>query len=224
MLQQLFINCERIRLLAEGNQWGVEIINVLTSIPFILVALYLLRQSRREFGRNKDIEALAFLIGFIGVGSSLFHTFATIWAVVLDVAPIIVFVFSYVILFVRRIMGQSQKATVLAVAAFLAANIGIRFIFERGALNWTYIFFPTILCLGLMCFYLYRQRHFLRHYVAGSAVFFTLAVIARSVDRNLCGEWEYGTHYLWHLFNAVALYLSTRAMILHHKQAIEKTA
>ncbi len=212
MFQQIFINCERIVLNALGNPAGVELFNTLSNILFFAVAYVLWRQKRAAFGRNKDIEALIFLIILIAIGSTLFHATAMVWAVILDVAPIIVFIGCYLVLFVRRIMGKSPFVAAMAVVAVIAMNVAVRFVFERGALNWAYVFFPTIFCLILMTGYLYNKCHPSRHLVAVGTVLFALSVFMRTIDMHLCDVWPYGLHFMWHVLNSAVLYVITRSM------------
>ena len=60
----------------------------------------------------------------IGIGSLLFHTFATSWAAQADIIPIWMFVGSYVLLVIYRLSGQNgwkTLATALIVAAVMLA-------------------------------------------------------------------------------------------------------
>ncbi len=35
---------------------------------------------------------------------------------------------------------------------------------------------------------------------------FLVSLIARSLDNALCAWWPYGTHFVWHILNAIVLY------------------
>ena len=50
--------------------------------------------------------------------------------------------------------------------------------------------------------------------LAGAGALFVLALVFRSIDQAMCPTFPYGTHFLWHLLNAVVLYLLLRAAIL----------
>jgi hypothetical protein len=46
----------------------------------------------------------------------------------------------------------------------------------------------------------------------------------RSLDMPLCAGWPVGTHFLWHLLNALLLYLLVRLVILHGPRTSEAVA
>ena len=65
---------------------------------------------------------------------------------------------------------------------------------------------------------------FLRHPAAPAlltaGVVFAASLTFRSIDQAVCADTTFGgtaigTHFMWHVLNAVVLYLLTRAMILH---------
>ena len=82
--------CER----TDASLWA-EPLNAFSNLAFIaafVAGLWCYRRYRQETGRQRweFILLLALLCG-IGVGSFLFHTFATRWALVADVGPITLF-------------------------------------------------------------------------------------------------------------------------------------
>jgi hypothetical protein len=42
---------------------------------------------------------------------------------------------------------------------------------------------------------------------------FTLSLVLRSMDMEVCPSISIGTHMFWHLLNGVVLYLTTRAFV-----------
>jgi hypothetical protein len=140
-----------------------------------------------------------------------------VWAIILDVAPIIVFAICYMVLFVRRVLGESQKMAAIAVAIYIGLNFGIRFFFERGSMHWAYVFFPTIFCLLAMCVYLYKNKHAIRNYVGLGTGLFCLAVLMRTFDVPLCSRWPSGLHFLWHMINAGVLYVMVQSLFVQYR-------
>lgn len=43
---------------------------------------------------------------------------------------------------------------------------------------------------------------------------FACSLLLRSLDEPVCGSFGAGTHFLWHLLNALVLYLLGRALVL----------
>ncbi len=48
-----------------------------------------------------------------------------------------------------------------------------------------------------------------------AACLFGLSLTFRSLDDALCPSWPVGTHFLWHMLNALVLGLLMRAAIIH---------
>ena len=97
----LDLYCER----TAPGLWN-EPLNALTNLAFLLAGLLLvvaLRRAGPAVRRDPAILALVALLFLIGLGSGLFHTFATRWAVLADVIPIALFILLYMYLALRRL-------------------------------------------------------------------------------------------------------------------------
>lgn len=201
--------------------WG-EPLNAVTNAGFWLAALVLLPFARQD-GRLLSL-VLVTLIFIIGVGSFLFHTFATRWAGAADVLPIFLFMVLAVFTLVRRATDGPWWLGVLAVGGFLglvagmgavAAALsqvfGVRFGAEVG-------YAPALLVMlgaGAILTALGRWGGGLM--LAAGAVFL-VSLTLRTLDEPFCQTFTIagapiGTHFLWHLFNAVTLYLVARALL-----------
>jgi hypothetical protein len=53
-----------------------------------------------------------------------------------------------------------------------------------------------------------------------AACLFVVALSLRTLDMHLCPSFPLGTHFLWHLLNALLLYLLLRLVILHAPRSI----
>ena len=80
------IYCERI-----GPGLWAEPLNALTNLAFFAAAWGSWRFIQHDTHRSPGIGVLVIFIVSIGIGSTLFHTFATTWARFLDVLPILLF-------------------------------------------------------------------------------------------------------------------------------------
>ena len=200
--------CERA-----GPGLFAEPLNALTNVAFFVAAWAAWSLARRSRIATADIWMLIALSIVIGIGSTLFHTFATGWARILDEVPILLFQLWYLWLYMRRIMAQAPELAAASIAGYLAAAyLGRQF---PLLLNGSLIYAPAlILMLGLGVY------HFLQHkagrwlLLAGMGVFL-LSLVLRSIDAAVCPYVPTGTHFLWHLLNGVVLYLSMRALILN---------
>ncbi len=196
-MQQIDGYCERLGPGVWAEPW-----NAVTNGAFLLAAVWM---GRRAAGVGMA-RVLAIILGVIAVGSFLFHTQATVWAAVADTAPIAVFVLVYLFAVNRDVLGLRWPVALLVTAGFLpfAALVG----WAVGAIpvvgvSGVYWTVPVMLLLyagGLRG----RLRLVARGFVIG-ALILTVSIVFRSLDMILCPVWPLGTHFAWHLLNAVML-------------------
>ena len=112
------IYCERI-----GPGLWAEPFNALTNLAFFAAALGSWRLIQHSPHRSYGMGVLVALVASIGIGSALFHTFATKWAQFLDVLPILLFQVCFIGLYSRRIISLNQWIVGVFLCAFLAATL-----------------------------------------------------------------------------------------------------
>jgi hypothetical protein len=196
--------CERLEpgLLAEP-------LNALTNGAFLVAAWRLQRLARRGDGSDRGVLALAALALAIGIGSGLFHTFATGWALAADVVPILLFQLLFLLLYLRRQVGLGAAPAAGLCLAFLLACLAGRSV--PAALNGSLAYAPTLAVLALLG---WHQLHSRQSWLLLEATgLFSLSLLLRSLDNALCPHWPIGTHLFWHLLNAAVLVLSGQALL-----------
>jgi hypothetical protein len=198
--------CERI---APGL-WG-EPLNALTNAALLIAAWCAWRYARRLGEVTGGVTLLIALMVAFGVGSTLFHTFAnriTLW---LDMLPIAAFIATYLWLYVHRVLMAPAAIAAICVATYVVA-VGAARQFPN-VLNGSIIYAPAlILVIGLGLVHLVREGYE-RSALIGAAGVFVAALIFRSIDNSVCVAFPMGTHFLWHLLAAFALYLAMRALV-----------
>jgi hypothetical protein len=149
----------------------------------------------------------------IGVGSTLFHTFATSWAKLLDVIPILLFQLSFLGFYSRKVIRMKFGYSVaLMVGFFLVSNFTQQFShLLNGSLSYAPAFF-ILLGLGI---YHYQQKKCEPSLLLAASGVFLLALFFRTLDREICPYFLTGTHFLWHLCNGILIYLSARSLLLN---------
>lgn len=196
--EQFDAYCERL-----GPEFWAEPINALTNIAFVIAAAVMAARLRGS-GLPRG-WALSGILAAIGVGSFLFHTFATAWAALADVIPIAGFILTYVFATHRDIIGHGPWLSWAAVLAFVpfaaatASGFAALPFFTISAAYW-----PVVLALLLYAVALRGHRRLARGFVLGAAIL-GLSLVARSLDLILCDTVPRGTHFLWHILNAVML-------------------
>ncbi|MDN3718388.1 ceramidase domain-containing protein [Roseibium salinum] len=109
--------CERI-----APEFWSEPLNAVTNATFLVAALLAYLMWRRK---TPDDTAGLLLIGIVfatGLGSFLFHTFATRWAMLADVIPIALFIHVYLFFALKRFLAMPWWAALAVVIGFFAAS------------------------------------------------------------------------------------------------------
>lgn len=189
--------CER----TAPGLWG-EPLNDLANLAFLLAAgMVWWRADGQRTGR-----VLAVLIGLIFVASSVFHLVATRWGAVADSTAILIFTLFYAAAFPRVFFRAKAKWSWLGAPAFLALT-GVSAALGGG------LYLPALVGLAAFAIALAINRDSYWLHFAMAAAVFALSLAFRSIDGVICGDFPAGTHFLWHLLNAVVLSIVAKAMI-----------
>lgn len=199
------IYCER----TDASFWA-EPMNALTNFAFIVAGLLLL------IHKQPPARTLGVLIMLIGLGSFLFHTFANRLTGFLDVLFIGIYLLAYAWLWPKWVLRSGPAISAFSVAALmLAITLASLAVFAFKPL-WPDL--PPGAYLGAW-FYLIAIATLSAtgHQKAGRWLWaavglFAVSITARQMDLPLCGQTG-GTHWLWHVINAIVLYASARGLL-----------
>lgn len=202
--------CERL-----GPGLLAEPVNALTNAAFFVAAWLLWRIARRDGALSAEIGVLVGLIVAIGIGSTLFHTLATTWARWLDVLPILLFQLAFLWTYARAAMRWRAVPAAALVVAFLGVALYARQF--PHLLNGALTYAPAIVAIFALGLHQWLTDKARPPLLLAAAAVFTLSLILRTVDAAACEYFALGTHFFWHLLNAVVLYLSVRSLLTLQK-------
>lgn len=226
---QIFRYCER----GFDPSFWAEPFNALSNAAFLIVALAMSGRVLRlpaavPRSRRIALSLMVVLVASISVGSFLFHTLATRWAEVADVAPITGFMVLYLVFALRLWFGLSKGVIWSIVAAFLLASalcarvdcaslpfgsaVGVA---PGPCFGGTLGYVPALSALLVTGCCIGPRRPAGRALLLAAATF-GFAMTARWLDQDMChatAKWggRHGTHALWHVLNAVTLAILLRA-------------
>lgn len=190
-LPDIDLYCERV------SAWIFdEPLGLISNLGF-LIAAWALIQRPRGFQLS---PVLILLLIAIGLGSAAFHAFATRLTLWLDVIPIQLFILSAIWILYRAHLGWPRFATALWVLAF----VGLSSLVPRGLLQGSAGYIPAWLFLALAAFLHTPGKA--RNALINATALFPISLTFRTLDLPLCGSIPFGTHFLWHLCNALVLY------------------
>lgn len=201
--------CER----TAAGFWN-EPLNALTNLAFIIAAALAFPRASRRPRRGPLELTVILLVAIIGVGSFLFHTLATPLSGALDVIPIWLFFFLYILLLFVRVTGNRlfdvigfMVATLIGfvLVTYLASLVG-RTAGEGTVLNGSLQYAPAFVAMATGAAVALIKRHPAGRYFACATLVFAVSLFFRSIDETVCTATAgLGTHFLWHILNAVVL-------------------
>ncbi|WP_323786159.1 ceramidase domain-containing protein [Thalassovita sp.] len=189
--------CERA-----GPEYWAEPVNALTNLGFVLAAAILWpRMAGLGVGR-----ALSANLALIGIGSWLFHTHAQVWAGLADTPPILIFVLIYIFAAHRDFWHLSPgRAFATTLLFFPYAALTVPLFQLLPGLGSSAGYAPVPLLIAIHALLLRRRAPATARGLGIGAAILTVSITFRSLDEPLCAYWPQGTHFVWHLLNAIML-------------------
>ena len=204
--------CERV----DFSFWS-EPVNAITNLSFIIAALICLNMTIRRDREEGYTFALCAILFGIGVGSFLFHTFATRWAGVADVVPILLFILVYVYAATRRYLGMGHISAALAVIGAMLFSSAFPGLWNSvlPSINGSEAYVSTLLIIIGYAVILARRGHPAATGLFATAAVLSLSLTFRSIDPVICEALPLGTHFMWHLLNGLLLGIALGTFIRH---------
>lgn len=204
--------CERT-----SDAWHAEPLNALSNLALVIAGWAAWRLAAARLGPRRDplLAVVIAAIPVIGVGSFTFHTLATRWAEWLDVIPILVFMLLYLWLAMTRFFGWPVLVKLPILLVFLALTLGLEMGVPATVLWGGAMYVPALMAVFAIGV---APGQWVASGTRSSFLvaipIFALAFALRTLDVPMCESVRFGTHFLWHVFIALFLYLLVRAAIL----------
>ncbi|MDE0110788.1 MAG: ceramidase domain-containing protein [Albidovulum sp.] len=207
--------CERM----EPGLFG-EPLNALTNLSFIIAAVF----AWSMLGKQKLplARALVAILFLIGVGSTLFHTFATRWAALTDVIPIAAFILVYIYVANREYLELSLVASLAGVVLFFVyaplASFAINYLFDAIGSSSGYAAVALLIFIYAAALRK-NQPRISRGLLIGGTIL-AVSIGFRTIDDYACARLPFGTHFMWHILNGIML---AWMIEVYRRSALEKS-
>lgn len=188
--------CERV----DFTFWS-EPVNALTNLAFVLAALWMWPRTRH----SPLARAMAAVLMAIGFGSFAFHTTATRWGAMADTAPILGFILLYIFAATRDFFGLAPWKSGLVTLLFFPFAAATVPLFAKLGLGSSAAYAPVPMLIFIYASLLNPRAPKTARGLAVGAALLCLSIGFRMLDEPICALWPMGTHFLWHLLNAVVL-------------------
>lgn len=192
--------CERL----DSSFWS-EPVNAITNLAFIVAAVLAALLWRDSASRSAGGLVLVALIAAIGVGSFLFHTFATGWAGAADTLPILIFILVCLYLAVRHYLALPVWASLTVTVGFVPVSIVlVPLLVPIAGSSAGYL--PALFAILIIGFLMRGRDVTVSVSLLITGIVFFISIGFRMADEPLCDTLPLGTHFMWHILNAVVLY------------------
>lgn len=172
-----------------------EPINTVSNIAFFIAAYFI-----SKLGRPR----LFWLIILIGLGSIAYHAFNNPYTLILDVLPVYAFIlYSLYILTSQWLIPLSLVLIQILVLSNMPA-----FILDIPTLHIT-----NLLFIGLLVIWFYKRLGKMALKLIPVVLVYGVAIAIRGFDIPVCQYNKFGTHALWHILTAIAVYLTVRSLV-----------
>ncbi len=198
-LQEIDGYCERL----SPGYWA-EPINAVTNAAFLISAFIMWRRVR---GQGMPLAmTLVVILAVIGAGSYLFHTYAQVWAAMADTTPILLFILVYIFAINRDVWLMKPLTALIGTALFIPYAAATIPLFQLvPGLGGSAVYAPVPLLILIYAVLLrYKAPDTARGLAIGAAILI-VSITFRALDEPLCAQLPMGTHFMWHILNAIML-------------------
>ena len=200
----MYYYCERI----DSSFWS-EPLNAITNIAFLIVALILLF----NYKNNTLARNCAYLITCISIGSFLFHTIPNQITGMLDTLSIALLVMYYIYNINPYIFRIHRYFSILIVIAFPMICMVFGSALKDSYIGYSSFYIPILLYLALIAIILWLKDNPVKKGMIISTLVFALSICMRVLDFKTCQIVPLGTHFIWHILNAITIYFAIKSLI-----------
>jgi hypothetical protein len=192
-----------------------EPLNALTSLLFLVLALYWTVKLKGNVTQHKFLSVALILLYIGGIGGTIYHGLRR-WSlfIVMDWLPIMLLCVMAGVYFVARLTRWYYAFGLVIV--YIAFQVYVRQEMLRNAniqlfININYAVLASLVLFPVLA-YLVSTKFRNGKWVGFALVAFIMALTFRVADR---WHWvSFGTHFLWHVFGAVAAWCMFRYIYL----------
>ena len=201
------VNCERSNL-----GFFAEPLNAISNIAFIFAGFGVYQLLAKNRVQKIEYKAILILIFFVGFGSFLWHATRNFYALILDAVPVALSFAIITYIFLYKLIGNKLIALLIAllliptrffISSFAPTDSVSSLI--RNLINAT-----VFLVIIVWAFRKYGRIAFEGTIVL---IIYLIAITMRGIDLQVCPTFNLGTHFLWHILNALAVYLAVKFLI-----------
>lgn len=192
--------CERT-----GAHLGAEPFNLISNLSFLIAGAVICYQAPSSVCPLK-MRAFGAIVMFIGLGSSLFHAYASWATLLLDVAAISLGVVYYLGVYLRQVLGYTWRAVALALVGLVVLTVALAVLVPNELTHGSSDYFGVWVSMVVLA----AVDPVAKRHMAVAVLLFSVALLVRTLDQPLCETFPVGIHFVWHGLNGWLLYHLSR--------------
>ncbi len=198
--------CERTSRDGTSEPW-----NAVSNFAFFIVAFFIYRLFKKQSALRRNFWILLFLAVFIGFGSLLWHTIPNPLTHFLDAGPIWLFIAIFVYE-IFRFISKSKKLALLSILFIAIVQISVTIWFPQF-LNGSLRHAINGVIFAVISFLFIKKYRFVSLNLVSALTSYIVAIYFRTIDNEICSIIPTGSHFLWHIFNSLAIYFSLKILL-----------
>jgi len=197
-----------------GNflEFLAEPLNATSNVAFILVGFGIYKLLIKHRIQKVEYRVVLILIFLIGFGSFFWHTTRNSFTLLLDAIPSALSFTLITYIFLSKLI--KNKAFAFLIAGLLLPS---RFFISSIAPTDTIssLIRNSVNATVFLVIIAWSFKKYGRIAFEGLVVLsvYLTAIIMRGIDLQVCQTFPLGTHFLWHIMNALAVYLAVKFLI-----------
>ncbi len=197
-----------------------EPLNGITNFAFIIAGILLLLRLRKKSIQSLAARTLAVMLICVGIGSLAWHTYRNDFTFWIDTIPIYLFVVYYLWVYVSH-SAQKLPLRILFFLGFFIYTPVLIYLFRdlqdtKVLGNGSLEYISAISYFAVLQLYNQFNRKELVRPSFIVVFLFMVSLVFRQLDLISCDAFGFGTHFMWHIFNAIVLYSFVHILYLHN--------
>ncbi len=189
-----------------------EPVNTISNIAFFISAFLIYKLLHKNRVTNPHLYRLFWLAVLVGIGSTLYHSFNNPYTLILDQAPIYTFIL-YSLFLITSYASKNITTRFLIPMMLIFIQIFVLSKAPAFILDIPTVHITNLLFVSLLVIWFYRRLGKIGLSIIPIISVYGLAIVVRGFDMPVCSINNFGTHFLWHILTATAVYLTMRFLI-----------
>lgn len=131
----------------------------------------------------------------------------------MDSIPIYIFIVVVLYSLLNWLLGNNNKAAIVT-GSFVLFQITLWLILPSTITNSSIRHIINLVAFSCILYLLRKKHGIIPKETWYAFTFYFAAIIARTIDLPLCSHFIYGTHMIWHVLNAIAVYFAVKMLLV----------